>query len=297
MIRLSAIRHLDVAHPLSGDRAFVTAASGLVRLGDFLCVVADDAHYLAIFQLSSQLPGQIFRLLPGDLPSDAAARKAAKPDFEILLQLPIAADASRFRLLAMGSGSTARRMRGAIVDLSPDGSVCAVTTLDLRPLFTSLARLCAQINLEGAAICGDRLILFNRGNSGAPTTAIFSTDLHALLADDSVAVLLEKEFQLPCIDGVPLTVTDAFELDDGTVLLSTVAEATSNAYADGAVIGAAFVVLDQKFDVVHIDQVDPMCKIEGITAQRNSQGTDIYCVSDADDPDRPASLYRTTMRI
>lgn len=151
MTQLSPIRQLDISYPLFGEHAFISSASGLVRLGDVICVIADDAHHLAIFQLDTKAPGQLSRLLPGDLPDDAAARKAVKPDFEILLQLPVSPKVPGFRLLTMGSGSTEHRMRGAIIELSPDGVQAGVKILDLHPLFIALALHCPDINLEGAS--------------------------------------------------------------------------------------------------------------------------------------------------
>jgi hypothetical protein len=297
MTPLTHIRHLDVTDPVSGDHSFIASASGMVRLEDRIYVIADDAHYLAIFSLNSAIPGQLIRLLPGDLPRDAAERKAVKPDFEILLPLPAGPDCSGFRLLAMGSGSTALRMRGAIIAISPQGMDAFVTILDLQPLYTALAQLCPNINLEGAIVRADQLILFNRGNVKNPATTIFSITLSALLAGGALDARVEAEIQLPYIGAVPLTVTDACRLDDGNMLLSTVAEATGDSYADGAIMAAAFVLLDSQFQVLRTDRIAPSCKIEGIAAQQSAEGLTILCVSDADDPDKPASFYRATLHM
>jgi hypothetical protein len=294
---LNHIRTLDVTEPLSAGHAFVSSASGLVRLGDMLCVLADDEHHLAIFGPDPQKPGRLSRLLGGSLPQDASARKKVKPDFEILLALPLFGDVSGYRLLAMGSGSAPRRMRGALVDITSGGMVSAITILDLKPLFAALAPFCNSINLEGAIICADRLILFNRGNMDAPVTMIFSASLSAILAGEAIDVALEKEYILPFIGDVPLTVTDACRLDDGDILLSAVAEATGDAYADGAIIGAAFMLLDEQYNLLRIEAIDPICKIEGVSAQAGNNCISVLCVSDADDPNRPSSLYGATLAI
>lgn len=71
----------------------LSAASGLVRLGQRLYVVADDELHLGIFKdstVTGQAPskGKLLRLLEGDLPNKMEKRKKAKPDLETLALLP-----------------------------------------------------------------------------------------------------------------------------------------------------------------------------------------------------------------
>src|SRR5688500_2054078 len=70
-----------------GRPAHVSAASGLVRHGEYLYVVADDEAHLGIFPVSSRALGKLARILPDDLPLPAAQRKRLKPDFESLVML------------------------------------------------------------------------------------------------------------------------------------------------------------------------------------------------------------------
>ena len=285
-MQLTHIRYLDVAEPLASGQPFLSAASGLVQIGEILCVVGDDEQHLAVFNQNDEAPGRLIRLLPGDLPRKKKPRKKVKPDFEIVFQLPDSA-----LLCAMGSGSTPQRMRGAIIDI--DSGV--VTLLDLQPLFGALAPLATEINLEGAVVRGDRLLLFNRGNMQNPETCIFETPLRAVAGDEPAQITLVKTLALPLIDGVPLTVTDACSLDDGHILLSAVAEVTDDSYADGAILGAAIILLEPNLDVVMMEPLEPICKIEGISARRTATGAELLCVSDADDPDMPSSLFSATL--
>ena len=287
-MQLTHIRYLDTAMPLASGHPFLSAASGLVQIGEILCVVGDDEQHLAVFNQNDDGPGRLIRLLPGDLPRKKKARKAVKPDFEILFQLPD----SRL-ICAMGSGSTPQRMRGAIIDLDTG----SVTLLDLQPLFAALAPLVAEINLEGAALRGDRLLLFNRGNMANPETHIFETALAALTDGAAVEVTSVKTLTLPLIEGVPLTVTDACLLNDDGFLLSAVAEVTDDSYADGDILGAAIIVLNVDLEVVAIETLEPTLKIEGITARRTLTGAELLCVSDSDDPDTPSSLYSASLAI
>jgi hypothetical protein len=292
-MQLTPLRYLDVAAPLASGNAFLSAASGLVHIGHKLCVVGDDEQHLALFDKDDGAPGRLLRLLPGDLPLKKKKRKKVKPDFEILFALPASSDGGGATLCAIGSGSTEQRMRSVVVDLSSGD----VVVHNLRPLFNALSPLVAEVNLEGAVVRGDHLLLFNRGNVQNPETCICAAALSAVTGDDGVAVSLVKTIALPNIEGVPLTVTDACSFDDGHILLSAVAEVTDDSYADGAILGSAIVLLDAKFNVIRVEWLEPICKIEGISARRSAAGVELLCVSDADDPDMPSRLYSATLRI
>ena len=292
-MQLTHIRYLDVTDPLASGHSFLSAASGLVQIDKTLCVVGDDEQHLALFNQNDDGPGLLLRLLPGDLPRKAKKRKKVKADFEILFRVPSPGDAPTKLICAMGSGSTPQRMRGALVDLDT-GSVIVV---DLQTLFAALAPLAVEINLEGAVVRGDRLLLFNRGNMSNPETCIFETALAAVTGNEAVEARLVKTLALPAVNGVPLTVTDACSLGEDRLLLSAVAEVTDDSYADGDILGAAIIMLNASLDVIAIEPLEPTLKIEGITARRTATGAELFCVSDADDPDTPSALYSATLNM
>ncbi len=292
-MQLTRIRELWVEAPLSSGHAFLSAASGMVICDNLLCVIADDENTLVLFARDNHEPGRLVRLIDEPLPQDAAERKKVKPDFEILLALP---PSHGSRLLALGSGSKKRRMRGAIIDLSAKGDVMAIRLIDLKMLYDAIAALVPKINLEGAVICDDTLLLFNRGNMDHPASHILEVALSSVVDESPVAVTLRSAIRLPDIAGVPLTVTDATRLDNGHFLLSAVAEATKDSCADGALLGAAIVELDAQLAVISVEPIAPLVKIEGIAAGTTSEGIELNCVTDADDPDQPSALYSANYR-
>lgn len=324
-MQLTHMRDLLVEAPLPSGHAFLSAASGMVVRGSMLCVVADDSQCLALFDLDGAEPGRLIPLIADDLPQDAGERKKQKPDFEILLALPNAhlpdahlpdaqrPDARACRLLALGSGSTPQRMRGAVVDLpASSGGDVTVRLMDLSPLFAAIAPLVPEVNLEGAVLHGDHLLLFNRGTMTHPASHIMEVPLAAMLAGEPLSATLRATLELPMCAGpmgagamgagamgtgpvgagVPLTVTDAFRLENGHILLSAVAEATADSYADGALVGAAIVELDANFTICTVDMIDPPLKVEGLSARLTEAGIALLCVTDADDPGRVAGVYR-----
>ena len=79
MLETRIVRELvvDDAAGIAGQ-TYLSAASGLVKLGTRLFVVADDEHHLAMFDLSNREPGRLVAIFDGELPLRHKARKAAK---------------------------------------------------------------------------------------------------------------------------------------------------------------------------------------------------------------------------
>ena len=89
MLSLTKIRDLDLSQSAEAEGAsFLSAASGLVRAGSFLYVVADDELHLGVFPAAGDAPGHLIRLFEGALPASKAERKKLKPDLETLMKLP-----------------------------------------------------------------------------------------------------------------------------------------------------------------------------------------------------------------
>lgn len=265
----------------------ICAASGLVCDGDTLTVVADDGMMLSRYSTTG-VPLGTTRLFEGELPEDPRARKRVKPDLEALARLP---DGS---LLALGSGSKRGRSRGARIV----GDV--VTVVDCAPLFDALSRSTTRLNIEGAVVLGDHLVLLTRrtGKKGdnrmirlrlGDTLAALQSPTPRLtdaLVDDVVAVDLGE------IDGTPLGLTDGAPLDDTTILFSAAAETTDDPVFDGPVAAAVLGVLDRDGRVLARYRVVPTLKIEGVAIADDGW---IYAVADADDPRVPSPLLRVPL--
>ena len=142
-----------------------------------------------------------------------------------------------------GRRSAARR---ACCGRSTRAARCAGSRgeLDLAPLYAELGRHFAQLNVEGATVCGDELLLAQRGNSAEGINAIVVLDLAAALAGsrasatlDADAVRAIERHDLPEIDGVPASFTDLATLPDGRSSFTACAEATDDPVSDGAFVG------------------------------------------------------------
>jgi hypothetical protein len=273
----------------------VSAASGLAALPDAICVIADDETFLAVYGYDG-LPRARVPLLPDRLPEEHHARKRSKPDFEALAVLPGG------RLLALGSGSTAERRRGVLITTEP---TWAVRTLDLAPLYDALARELPELNVEGAAMLGDRLVLLQRGNGAARDNARIDLDLptllHAIDRGDSelgaAALRTIERVQLGEIAGVPLGFTDAAAHPTAGLLFTAAAEDTADTYLDGRCAGSVVGVLSGG-TVRSAHVVEPACKLEGLACRsEGGAATRLWLVADADDRHVSATLFSAVVAL
>lgn len=288
---------LDPAtHPRG--QAHLSAASGLVRAGAWLYMVADDEHHLGmlpataavVLQPTAQAPlVQLHRILDGDLPADARTRKKRKPDLEALALLPASPAHPNGALLALGSGSKANRQRGIAIALDPAGRPAgAAQMVDLTPLYTPLRAEFADLNIEGAFVANDELHLLQRGNKGDARSACISYPLAPLqawlagLRTEPPVALRTTLFDLGMVDGVPLGFTDGAALAEGAGgwLFSAVAENTDDSYSDGECVASAIGWVGADGVLGRISRLDGAPKVEGIALD----GERLLMVTDADDP-------------
>jgi hypothetical protein len=299
-MHLKKLRELQLAvAPQQGRPAYVSSASGLVRVGSNFYVVPDDELQLGVFPITANAPGSLIRLIEGELPLEKEERKQAKPDFEVLIRLPGFDRYPHGALLALGSGSKKRRRRAVVLGIDGrevvDGS--APRVVDASPLYEALDKEIDDVNIEGALVSGDRLLLMHRGNKSHSTNALATFSLPAILHsfahDDELGkthLLALTHYDLGGINGVPLCFTDGVELGAGSILFSAVAEDTADSYHDGPCVGAAIGTIGADGKVQAIEYLDELYKVEGVHAERDGDTIKLWLVTDADDVTVPALL-------
>ena len=304
MLDVKVLRELTLSAPMQAAQPLhLSAASGLVRTGQRLYVVADDENALAVFELGDDRPGSSVALFDGELPSSHDERKAAKPDLEALAQLP-AFDRHPFgALLAVGSGSRRNRMQAALLRLDAAGAIDAAShRIDLAELLLPLQQRFAELNIEGAFVAGGELCLLQRGNTRSPANACIRFGLGAFLrwignAGPAPAIVSITQHDLGSIDGVPLCFTDGVALPDGRWLFCAAAEDTSDSYADGRCLGSVVGVVDANGRLRRVDRLAAVCKVEGIAIAEGASDSHLplLLVSDADDRRIAAQLLSATL--
>lgn len=257
--------------------ADVHAGSALVAHEGRLLVVQDDAASVVWVDPSS---GQTNRLvLEGH---GGQLEKSQKPDFEVAFLGPGNV------VTILGSGSSPRRRRRAVVDLETN----VVRITEETALFELLEKALGLVpNLEGALIWHNRLRLFHRG-AGADKSAVVDVQLD-VLHGAAPEILAVTPVDLGTVNGVPLHFTDATVFAE-RILYVAVAEDTPNAIDDGPVVGAVLGFLDERGAVfaplLEANGEPSTRKVEGVAVDTRT-GT-LYGVTDPDDPDKPAELLR-----
>jgi hypothetical protein len=305
MIALTKLRTLTVAQPSAPGRwPHISAASGLVATKQALYVVADDELHLGVFGADANKPGKLLRLFEGTLPDAKDERKRVKPDLEALTALPPSAALPSGGLLALSSGSTLARNKGAFIEFDRTGNLTGKPRiLDCEPLLSALGELVPELNIEGAIVQNNALCLFQRGNNQFPENFMFRLPLAGVYEGietgiiEAIAPSAIRNIDLGSLDGVPFSITDAAALDDGRMIVTAVAEDTASSYADGFCAGALIGLMDEQVRVMKTWRLNEPHKIEGVSARVQDGSIKLLLVTDADDPAVPAVLYKTTVEI
>ena len=302
-LELRELRNLDLAEaPSEGVAPHVASASGVVRRGEFVYVIGDDMLQLAIFEIAAGEPGRLLPVLSGDLGGDAEQRAENKPDLEALTALPPVEGGPHGGLLGLGSGSGEKRDRGFFCPFAADGSLAGEPrTIDFHPVYELLRReLDGRINIEGAAVFGDCLWLFHRGNEDGGQNAVAEftlTDLSRTLADDQVVDPEElrslRAYDLGEVDGVQVCFSDATTLTDDLTCFTASAEDPDDGSIRGSVVGT----IDASGEVHRLRTIDRRWKVEGLDATLDTGVINFLFVCDQDDPDAPSPLLSATMPV
>lgn len=299
MLRLEKLRELSLrSAPARGRPRHLSAASGLVHVGDRLYVIADDEHHLGVFSARGREPGSVLPVLPGRLPDTPGERKAAKADLEALTRLPPLPGFPHGALLALGSGSKPNRQAGALIELDAwEVAHQPAIQLGLGELYAALRTRLPALNIEGAFTTAEHLCLLSRGNRHDFTNACIRLDLRAALHSLAEGRPLDagrawdvQTFDLGSIRGVPFSFTDGASLPDGRFIFTAVAEDTQDSYEDGPCVGAAVGIVDADGRISALQQLEENHKIEGVAARLDGDTVHLLLVTDPDNPAIPADV-------
>jgi hypothetical protein len=291
----------------------VRAASSLAWVPAGIAVIQDDASYVAIVAADGSVTSVP---LPANDDGarrfeDARGNKQQKPDLEACVAIPTE---SGVALLALGSGSSGKRERVAVVEWTGNAQPAA-RYCEAARLYAMLRDMTvfagSQLNLEGAVCVAGVVRLFNRGNGSTrgalrPVNATCDIPLSGLLAylraPDAApvpAVSNVVRYDLGSLQDVPLGFTDA-TLHADMVFYAASAENTADAIADGPVAGSAIGMIGRNAatrwaTLTRPDGTPYRGKVEGLLGSE-AQPSRLFLVVDADDPEVPSLLCSAELR-
>jgi hypothetical protein len=304
-IELKRIRELDIEPTEKSRPKYVYAASGLARIENRLYIVADDELHLAMFDEESTSPGNWIRLAPGSLPLDYDKRKKAKPDLESITYISSYDYAPHGALLVVPSMSRKTRVNGMLLVLDeskrPSDQVLPIDFSTLRP---KLEGIVDELNIEGIVVAKQTVKFFHRGSKGLSKSAIIETDAKQFLKDlhDTHSIRPDfitksTEYDLGAIEEIPLQFTDAVQLSDERTLFLATAENSTNAFDDGASFGSVVGILNRRGEVEMIKRFIGHEKLEGVSVKVAGNDLELLLVSDTDNQNQPAKLFKAAISV
>lgn len=258
----------------------VRAGSALVVWGEHLAVIQDDASFLALIHRRTghvhdvpfpTLGAQVVRQF-----DDSRGNKKSKLDLEAVFVF-------RGWLVAMGSGSSPVRERFVIVEGDQ------VTLREMPAFYTQLRNAFeGELNIEGAVVDGDDLLVFQRGNGIGAKNQTGRVNLTKLFANEAPEIRDVQTWDLPD----KLTFTDATRRNDEIWFLAC-AEDSPDATKDGPVSAVALGRMSaeslETWPILDEHGAPLLEKTEGL-AFAPEDATRLYVVTDRDDATLPSDL-------
>jgi hypothetical protein len=288
----------------------VRAGSALVAWDHYFAVIQDDASFLAILDRTN---GKVRDVpFPGDRVrqfDDTRGNKSDKLDLEAALMMP-----GGECIVALGSGSSPLRERIVLIE-RPNAKAPWITIVHAAKLYAALrgetSFAGSELNVEGATLVGDDIVLFQRGN-GQRRNGVAPVDATCRIGANALATYLRgagpvpplrdvvqwELGSLPAADGSPgdrLTFTDGATRPNGSLACLACAEASPDATRDGPVSAVTIGSIDEDartctFGPIVDERGAPLLdKAEGLAFDaRDSKRA--FVVTDRDDPTAPSEL-------
>ena len=269
----------------------VSSGSGILYHDDSLILLGDDAAYYAKMAISNQ--GHVRKSISKNVNFDRVP-KLIKNDIESAIFANI--NGQPF-VLGFGSGGISP-YRDTLFAM-PLKETATRFKVSLLPIYNAIRKQVglseSELNIEGAAMLGDQLILFNRGNNFAIVFSwpIFSNYIKHP-GNTEIPPFKIVKFTLPIFNKFPVGISGACEINDREILFTASLEETTDFINDGVVKGSYIGIL--KFTTsgeIKLTALEPLNdvsgnvladKLESITIIKKDGDTlDIVAVADNDD--------------
>lgn len=314
VVARAPLHYTDGADESLDRPAHVRAGSSLAWVPGGIALIQDDANFVAVLEPDGA------RVRAIALPAGKKGRRQfdtrrgnKKHRMDLEACVAVWSD-NETLLLALGSGSSGRRERVAIIR-GWEADEFEVTVVHVPELYDTLRRAEAfagsELNVEGVVQLGDRLRLFGRGNGEPragvqPINATCDLDWTMLLAhlrapdrNPPPSPTSIIGYALGMLDDVALSFTDAAVSGD-VILFSASAEASPDVLRDGPVTGSAIGVINAEGRARWARLTEPtgapfLGKVEGLLVDTSAPDR-LFVVVDADDPDAASALCTVQLR-
>ena len=275
----------------------VSSGSGLAYFDNKAYIVGDDASYIAVFPNAES--NAYFRIPLQTNASFERIEKAIKHDLEAALVGIIEGEPFLF---AFGSGSLSPH-RDSLYAINLRSKVLSFRC-SLLPLYKAIKLKAGlndhELNIEGATLAGEKLILFNRGKN--IVIIIEWTDFVQYIQRPlgTVPNFKLQKLSLPIINNYAVGISGACSINNKEILFTASLEETHDNFADGTIKGSYIGVLrlndKDEISLVALQHFKDntgntiLDKLEAIEIIKQ-QGNSIRAIAVADNDDGKSKLF------
>ena len=258
----------------------IGSASGLLYHNDILYLISDNSTYLYEYSMNEN---EINKIALVENPQENIPKKV-KPDYESMTL-----DGNK--LLIFGSGSTKNRELLKTYHYSNK----KIKEKDLSELYSKLKALFSiqndELNIEGVFYLNKKFYLFQRGNGKNALNGIFIVD------KDKEIEIQFKKIELPKINNIQSSFTDAILVDETIYFLASV-ENTTSTYDDGEILGTFLGKMKlTDFSIEKTILISDKNKFEGITLYKKTENNlEFLLCEDNDTALLESNIFKLTIK-
>ncbi len=254
----------------------IGAASGLVYINNSLYLIADNSSYLYNYDIDAANLNRINLFKE----SQENIKKKLKPDLEAIAL-------KENKLHIIGSGSTEKRNTKFIYNLDTK----TVKQKNLAKKYQKFKEFASisddDLNIEGVICHNDAWYFFQRGNSENAKNGVFIIDKNKNIDF--------KKIDLPSVNGIEATFTDAILVGDKIYFLAAV-EDTNSTYNDGEILGSFIGGMTLNFELTFTKKISDVNKFEGLTIyNQNATETTFLLCEDNDKEEMVSNIYKLVL--
>lgn len=275
----------------------ISSASGLALEGNTIWIIGDDVAYV----VKSNVDHTDFNRIK--LYESATEHRIAKPVKYDLEACTLGEFEKEQYLFVFGSGCISP-YRDSMFALNIK-NIDQCFKRSLLPLYNAIRKKAAlnenELNIEGAALSGDRLLLFNRGKNFIVLMPWKKFTVYVMNeAANDIPDFTIINIELPVVNDFQIGFSGACALNESELLFTATLEETSDPINDGPVkgsyIGLLQLLSDTAANLVSLTQIKSSNgnfitdKLEAIETIKIS-GNNISAIAVADNDDGTSKLY------
>lgn len=281
----------------------ISSASGLAVTGNTIWIIGDDAAYVV---KSTVGQADFNRIKLFEYASEDRLVKATKFDFEACV---VGDMAGAKYLFVFGSGGLSPYREYLFALNLENTNQCYKRSMQnlYNAIRSSVGLSEKELNIEGAALAGENLVLFNRGKNFIIVLP-WKKFSAFVFEEDAIDIPPFKiiSIELPMVNGYQIGFSGACAMNDRELLFTATLEETNDPIADGAIKGSYIGLLNLQGDdcanLISLTQLKNKNnhfisdKLEGIEIIK-IYGKNISAIACADNDDGASKLFYLSICI